>query len=116
MRISADKVNFKNYDTFTLVKADDDDRKIIEFKKSEEPIIHEVCLRKLLNDGKGIFIPPLLREKFENRKIVALDDPEILDVFLKVIYPNYACFDNYCWEAETVAQKEEPTTFRFVQS
>jgi len=115
MKISVSKVDFQYYDNFTLVHTDSREI-IIKFEKGKCAVIHEVFLKKGVAKTGGIFIPMHLRSSFNKRKVVPLDDPEVLAAFLGSQYPIFKLFQEYHWETGDIEPHKGPVTVRFIDN
>lgn len=64
-------------------------KKIAEFRNGSPPVFYGYMQKGLEKRG-GIYLPLYLRGKYGNAAMIELDDARILDVFMKVVYPDIA--------------------------
>lgn len=72
------------------------DSVIVSFYENRAEIHHPILAKELENSG--IFIPPYLREKFDGKTTVFLEDPLFQKAFVEVYYPLVIANPVYQWK------------------
>ena len=69
---------------------------IVSFYENHAEIHHPILAKEL--EHSGIFIPPYLREMFEGKTTIFLEEPLFQKAFAEVYYPLVIANPDYQWK------------------
>ncbi len=71
---------------------------VVEFK--EDQIVFNDRFLKVEMEEQGILIPPALKDQFNGKEVVYIDDPLFRKAFVEVYYPLCIADPAYVWQTQ----------------